>query len=133
MREIKNIAVLGGGLLGGSIALAAADHARVRLWARRPETVSGAIAMGLIATSELAFAVEEADLLILCVPVGAMENLLIKAIDAGLPARLESALSSDQTISEIWLRSSGVVHGERGLVGKARAGVDGTRLQALTQ
>lgn len=34
-------------------------------------------------------------------------------IDAGLPERLEAALNSDQTISEIWLRSSG---------GNARAG-----------
>jgi prephenate dehydrogenase len=85
MREIKNIAILGGGLLGGSIALAAADHAQVRIWARRSETVRGAVAMGLNATTELSNVVADAELVILCVPVGAMADLLKKAIDAGLP------------------------------------------------
>ncbi len=86
MREIKNIAIIGGGLLGGSIALAVAHHANVRIWARRTETVFCAEAMGLSATIELSDAVADADLLILCVPVGAMAKILNDAIDAGLPA-----------------------------------------------
>ena len=85
MQDIKNIAILGGGLLGGSIALAAANQARVRLWARRADTVQIAETMGMSAAMDLSYAIADADLIILCVPVGAMPCLLKKAIDAGLP------------------------------------------------
>jgi prephenate dehydrogenase len=88
--DFSNISILGGGLLGGSLALALANQnqaPRVRLWARKEETADAARNLGIDgATSNLKFAVEDADLLILAVPVGAMADLVSAAIDAGLPA-----------------------------------------------
>lgn len=85
--SFQRIAILGGGLLGGSIALALHGKADARLWFRKPEAVGPAKAFGIgNAASNLTEAVSEADLLILAVPVGAMPALLTAAIEAGLPA-----------------------------------------------
>ena len=88
--DFSNITILGGGLLGGSLALALAARdapSRVRLWARRQETVDAARTLGIhAATCDLAAAIEAADLLVLAVPVGSMAALVARAVDAGLPA-----------------------------------------------
>ena len=88
--EFPNITILGGGLLGGSLALALAEASppvRVRLWVRRPEMVSIARSIGIHgATGDLSESVTDADLLILAVPVGSMAALVSQALDAGLPA-----------------------------------------------
>lgn len=86
--DFPNITILGGGLLGGSLAmkLAPTGH-HVRLWARREETVDAALESGISgATSDLAEAIREADLVVLAVPVGSMPALVSQAMDAGLPA-----------------------------------------------
>ncbi|QTN32822.1 prephenate dehydrogenase/arogenate dehydrogenase family protein [Akkermansiaceae bacterium] len=81
--SFQRIGILGGGLLGGSIALALREKADVRLWFRKPEA---ALSSGLgFATGDLAQAVAGCDLLILAVPVGAMPALLSAALGAGLP------------------------------------------------
>lgn len=80
----QRVTVLGGGLLGGSLALALKQE--VRLWARRQATVQEARELGIIsATTDLSEAVEGCQLAILAVPVGAMPTLLQDAIQAGLP------------------------------------------------
>lgn len=85
--DFTNIAILGGGLLGGSLAMALMpNHPQVRLWARRPETVAAALESGISgATDDLADAVADADLVVLAVPVGSMAPLVHQAIAAGLP------------------------------------------------
>jgi prephenate dehydrogenase len=85
MISLQKISVLGGGLLGGSLALSPAIGPQVTVWSRRPETTAAARARGMNATSDLTEAVRDADLLILCVPVGSMADLLRDAIAAGLP------------------------------------------------
>ena len=88
--EFSNIAILGGGLLGGSLALTLGREPTsrpVRLWARRPETVRQARERGISgATQLLDEAVAGCDLLVLAVPVGVMPALLEQALAAGLPA-----------------------------------------------
>jgi prephenate dehydrogenase len=86
--DFPNITILGGGLLGGSLAMALAGSPhRVRLWARREETAQAARDIGITgATNDLADAVKESDLLVLAVPVGSMHALVSQVIDAGLPA-----------------------------------------------
>jgi prephenate dehydrogenase len=85
-QPFHKIGILGGGLLGGSAALALREKVDVRLWIRRPEAVDAAQLSGLdFATGHLTEAVSEADLLILAVPVGAMPALLSAAVAAGLP------------------------------------------------
>ena len=87
--EFPKITILGGGLLGGSLALALAkleNPAVVQLWARKPETVAAAQKLGIPnVTGDLATAVEDAALVILAVPVGSMESLLAACLAAGLP------------------------------------------------
>lgn len=84
----SHITILGGGLLGGSLAMALSQrmpHAAVTLWARKPETVQQARTLGISGVSDdLATAVSHADLLVLAVPVGAMPGLLKAALDFGL-------------------------------------------------
>ncbi|MBG7607354.1 MAG: prephenate dehydrogenase/arogenate dehydrogenase family protein [Verrucomicrobia bacterium] len=85
-QSFKRVSILGGGLLGGSIALALQGKTEVRIWFRKPTAVAPALELGLEnATSNLAEAVGQSDLLILAVPVGAMPALLEAAIAAGLP------------------------------------------------
>ncbi len=83
-----NITILGGGLLGGSLAMALeGTDQRLRLWARRPETARSAREIGISgATNDLAEAVHQTDLLVLAVPVGSMAGLVSQALDAGLPS-----------------------------------------------
>lgn len=87
--DFPTITILGGGLLGGSLALAIAaldNPPRVRLWARKEETVAAARELGITsATTELRDAVAGTDLLIFAVPVGSMAALLVQAIH-DLPA-----------------------------------------------
>jgi prephenate dehydrogenase len=86
----SRISILGGGLLGGSLALALSRlhaPADVRTWFRRAEAVVPATAAGLPGcTADLSEAVAEADLLVLAVPVGVMPALVQDALAAGLPA-----------------------------------------------
>lgn len=84
--DFQKVAVLGGGLLGGSLALAlGAREWPVALWARREETVKAARARGIEgATGDLTEALKGADLVIMSTPVGAMATVLLNARCAGL-------------------------------------------------
>ncbi len=87
-QTFQKVSILGGGLLGGSIALALRGKTDARLWFRNPSVLEQARSLGFPhVTSDLTEAVEEAQLLILAVPVGAMPALLAAAVDAGLPSR----------------------------------------------
>jgi prephenate dehydrogenase len=76
---MKRLAVIGPGLLGGSIALAAArlPDWSVAPWARRPEAVAELRERHRFehASHDLRAVAREADLVILCVPIGAMPAL----------------------------------------------------------
>lgn len=87
--DFANITILGGGLLGGSLALALArleSPPTVHLWARKQETMDSAVDLGISnVTTDFAAAVQGAELLILAVPVGSMAALVTAALEAGLP------------------------------------------------
>jgi prephenate dehydrogenase len=86
--EFKRIAVLGPGLLGGSIALAWKEHHgadELSLWARGSDRVTELRNHGFPkATTDLGEAVKEADLVILAVPVGRMAALAEKLLELPL-------------------------------------------------
>lgn len=71
--KLKQIVILGPGLLGGSVALSCQKAGlSVTLWGRRSERVEATRKLGLEATTDIGQAVKDADLVILAVPVGAM-------------------------------------------------------------
>ena len=81
------IAVLGVGLMGGSIGLAAREHvegAEVVGFGRDPERLRSALERGAInrAAGSLEEAVEGAELCFVCAPVGALPGLVRSALDA---------------------------------------------------
>jgi len=72
----SRIAILGPGLLGGSVGLAAIESGyEITLWGRNSDRVAATCKLGLNATTDLEAAVEHADLVILAVPVGVMPVL----------------------------------------------------------
>mgnify|MGYP001584618120 CR=1 FL=1 len=77
---MKRIAVLGSGLLGGSIALAVQSRlpsASVSLWGRREQGVLQAQDRGVkTASTDLKVVVEGAEMIVLASPVGAMLEIL---------------------------------------------------------
>ena len=76
---MTKLAVIGPGLLGGSLALAARRRGgfHVSAWARRSEAVEELQTRGFAdhASSDLRAVTSDADLIVLCVPVGAMPAL----------------------------------------------------------
>ena len=80
---LRQLTILGPGLLGGSIGMAA-RHAkaarRIVIWARRPEAVDQAWKLGAAdeATDNLDKAIAESELIVLATPIGAMQALAEK-------------------------------------------------------
>jgi prephenate dehydrogenase len=78
---IQRLSILGVGLLGGSIGLAlksASSSVRIIGYGHREESLQAALKLGAIdeATTDLARAVADCELIVLCTPVGVFENLL---------------------------------------------------------
>jgi cyclohexadieny/prephenate dehydrogenase len=94
--RFKKLALVGIGLIGASIALAARRHGlaeTIAITTRKAETLDEAKALGLgdSYTLDAAEAVRDADLVILCTPVGAYEAVM-KVIG---PALAPGAILSD--------------------------------------
>ncbi|MFV1994420.1 MAG: prephenate dehydrogenase [Verrucomicrobiales bacterium] len=86
---LKRIAILGPGLLGGSIAMAVAQRAQaasVRVWARSEQRVHQINALGgggAEISVDLGRVLEGAQLVVLAVPVGVMEALALRVVETG--------------------------------------------------
>jgi prephenate dehydrogenase len=81
--HLEEIAIIGAGLLGGSLGLAI--HQRqlspnVHAFVRRPESVADCLRLGVaqFATQDMKEAVERADLVILCTPLSQMRDLALQ-------------------------------------------------------
>ncbi len=93
---LKKLTILGPGLLGGSIGMAARARkiaGQVTLWARRPEACDEAMAAGAAdaATLNFADAVSGSELVVLATPVGVMAELARKMA----PALAANAIVTD--------------------------------------
>ncbi len=86
--DFDKVAILGGGLLGGSIALALRERfpdVPVTLWVRREESVLAARARGIEgADADLGICLDGASLIVLSTPVGVMPELVLAALEHGL-------------------------------------------------
>jgi len=97
--SFQKIAILGPGLLGGSVALASREiGAQAVLWGRNPERVALASSLGLEATTNLGEAVEGADLVVFAVPVGVMDSLAEKIVDLLSPRALVTDVGSVKSL-----------------------------------
>ncbi len=93
------LAILGPGLLGGSIAFAAKKKlpdCEVALWARRQTAVDEILSrsLGVWASTDLSEIVGGADLVVLAVPIGVMEDLAKRAIPYLAPTAIVTDVGS---------------------------------------
>ncbi len=99
--SLNNIAIIGLGLLGGSLGLAIKERlpdAKTTGFDRDPDVRKRAGELGLVGTvAETASeAVSDADLVILCVPVGAMGAAAAELADALKPGAIVSDVGSSK-------------------------------------
>lgn len=97
--QLSQTAIIGPGLLGGSIALALrrkCPDARIAIWARRDEALDGVRAAGIadIASSDLATVVKGSSLVVFCVPIGVMPGLAEKIVPFLSPETLVTDVGS---------------------------------------
>ncbi|MCP4849494.1 MAG: prephenate dehydrogenase/arogenate dehydrogenase family protein [Verrucomicrobiaceae bacterium] len=93
---MRHLAVLGPGLLGGSVALAARASGvtdKVSLWARRSEALGELRSSNVadIVSDDICDVVSNADLVVIATPVGALKGVL----DMALPYLAEDAVITD--------------------------------------
>ena len=83
---MKKVAILGPGLLGGSIALGlrGRSEASVAIWGRRAEVIEEIRAARLaeLASTDLKEVVRDADLVVICTPIGCMPTLAAELLPA---------------------------------------------------
>lgn len=92
----SRVAILGPGLIGGSVAMALRARApgtRISVWGRRREQLDELLGMGLAdaAETEPAEAVRDCDIAVFCTPVGSMPGLAARM----LPLLGERAVVTD--------------------------------------
>jgi prephenate dehydrogenase len=132
---MTRLAILGPGLLGGSIALAArrAGGFRVAAWARRSEAVAELEKRELAdaASTDLLTVVEGADLVILCVPIGAMGALAREIAPLLPPGAVVTDVGSVKgpVVSELGavFSTHGRFVGSHPMAGSEQAGIEAAR------
>lgn len=130
MSEFHKIAILGPGLLGGSIALSIRKrmpHVELSMWGRREEVAAQGRLLGIEgATSDFDEAVEGASLIILATPVGVMPNLVerldlsrdILVTDVGSVKRIVH-----QTLEPFFVSTNAQFIGSHPMAGSEKAGL----------
>jgi len=103
---LRKLTILGPGLLGGSIGLAARHRKtahRVAIWARRPEAAEEALRLGAAdeAGADPRKAVAGADLVVLTTPIGAMR---------ALAEQIKPSLEKDCVVTDVGSVKYGIVN-----------------------
>src|SRR5271154_2753779 len=141
--NLGTVAILGPGLIGGSLALALAERGltkRLSIYARSPRALDEIRLAGVDAelSTNPSEAVREADIVILCVPIEAMPGLVHEFRDALKPKALVTDVGSvkGSVVRDIepllegralWIGSHPMAGSERGGFAAARPDLfDGT-------
>ena len=135
--SMKSLAIVGPGLLGGSIALAArrVGGFRTGLWARRAEAVAEIAALDVAdaASTDLPSIVAAADLVVLCVPIGAMPALAREIADAISPRAIVTDVGSVKAsvVAELGaiFRGRGRFVGSHPMAGSEQTGIRAARAE----
>jgi prephenate dehydrogenase len=134
--EFETVALIGVGLIGGSLGLALRERRlarRVVAVARRPETVRQALAVGAAdeGSSDLEAGAAAADLVVLCVPVLSMPPLVERMAPHLKPGAVVTDVGSTKAVlvREIprRLRSENRFVGGHPMAGSERTGVEAAR------
>ena len=130
------VAILGPGLIGGSLALALAERGlanRLMIYARSPRARDEIRTAGVDAelTGNPSEAVREADVVILCVPIEAMAGLVLEIRDALKPTALVTDVGSvkgsvDRAIAPL-LEDRALWIGSHPMAGSEQAGFAAVR------
>src|SRR5271168_498515 len=130
------VAILGPGLIGGSLALALAERGlakRLMIYARSPRALDEIRTAGVDAelTGNPSEAVREADVVILCVPIEAMAALVHEFRDALKPTALVTDVGSvkgsvDREIAPL-LEDRALWIGSHPMAGSEQAGFSAAR------
>lgn len=132
---MKKVAILGPGLLGGSIALAlrARGDTAVAVWARRAEAAAEVLSRGCadLASTDLREVVSGAALVILCTPVGSMPQLATDIAPHLAPGAIVTDVGSVKApvvaALEPILRGRGEFVGSHPMAGSDQAGIEAAR------
>jgi prephenate dehydrogenase len=114
---LHKLTILGPGLLGGSIGMAARQRKvakHVTVWARRPEAADEAYKLGAAdeTTGDLKHAVSDADFVVLATPIGVMRPLV---------EQIKLSLAHNCVVTDVGsVKYSVVAHLSEALEGKAR-------------
>jgi len=133
---LKRIAILGPGLLGGSLGLAlkARTEVQVAMWARREEAVATVRAQGCAddASTDLSTVVAGADTVVFATPIGVMSDLARKVV----PHVAQDALITDvgsvkgpvcAELSAIFESSAARFIGSHPMAGSEQTGLEAAR------
>src|SRR5436190_22560856 len=101
--EFETVAIVGVGLLGGSLGLALRERQRARhviAVARRPETVRRALELGVAdaGITDPGIGVVSADLVVLCTPVLTMPALVERFADSPKPGAVVTDVGSTKAV-----------------------------------
>ena len=127
---MPHIAIFGPGLLGGSIALKLRELGgwHIGLWARRAAALDDLRARGLadVVSSDISEIARDADLVVLCVPVGAMGALAAEIARFIKPSCVVTDVGSVKAsvLSELTPLFGGQFIGSHPMAGKAESGID---------
>jgi len=132
---MNKLAVIGPGLLGGSIALAARQYAswRVSIWARRDEAVAELRDRGIgdEASTDLGAVADGADLAVLCIPIGAMPEVAARLASAIPPGAIVTDVGSvkARVVAELApiFRERGHFVGSHPMAGSEQTGISAAR------
>ncbi len=137
--DFHRIAILGPGLLGGSLALAIrhfSPEAKIHLWARRGAVVEEIQRRGIadVAATDLSSVLADADLVILATPVGIMEELsqAIRELDGMAPGCVITDVGSVKApvmtmFSEVLSGSNTHAIGSHPMAGSDKNGIEHAR------
>jgi prephenate dehydrogenase len=135
---VSRLTVVGLGLLGGSVARAARARRAAREIVgvgRTPSTLARARAAGAVdrTTSELAAGVRDADLVVLCAPVGVLPGMVREAWPQLAPGALLTDVGSVKapvvTAAEACPPGAGVFVGGHPMAGSERSGFDASQAE----
>lgn len=127
---MPRIAIIGPGLLGGSIALKLRELGgwHISLWARRPEALADLRTRNLVdeISGDLAAICSDADLVILCVPVNAMPALAAELARCIKPTCIVTDVGSVKAsvVAELAPILGSQFIGSHPMAGKAESGID---------